>query len=49
MDRQFQGDLIKKLNELSLALLKCRQNVEVPEIIFQFDGQIKERVMNSNG
>lgn len=42
MDKQSYGELLKKLNELNLAFIKCRQNVEVPEIILQFDQKVKE-------
>jgi hypothetical protein len=42
VDKQSYGELLKKLNELNLAFIKCRQNVEVPEIILQFDQKVKE-------
>ncbi|CAD8134930.1 unnamed protein product [Paramecium octaurelia] len=49
VDQSSYNDLIKKLNEVNLAFIKCRQNVEVPEIILQFDPRIKEAVKQRGG
>ncbi|KRX03458.1 hypothetical protein PPERSA_02837 [Pseudocohnilembus persalinus] len=40
---QFQS-LMKKINELNLALIQCQQNVDVPEIQLNINPVIKERI-----
>lgn len=44
LDSGSYNDLLKKLNEVNLAFIKCRQNVDVPEIVLQFDHRVKEIV-----
>ena len=42
-DKQNFQNLLKKLSEVSLALIRCQQNLEVPEIKLNFDPEIKAK------
>ena len=43
-DKQIFQNLMRKLSEVSIALIRCHPNLEVPEIRLNFDPDIKSRL-----